>query len=101
MTQTTNKPRSYRASFIIDTRNNQEPIEAVIDSLKEAVSAIGGAVKDVEDLGQKDFVRVTDRAFPSGFYLRVHFDGPAASAKALAEKLRLDRRVNRLIVQSA
>lgn len=99
MTQTTTL-RSYRVSFIIDTRNNQEPIEAVIDSLKEAITSIGGTVKDVEDLGQKEFVRVTDRALPGGFYVRIHFDGPAASTRALTEKLRLDRRVNRLIVQS-
>lgn len=99
MTQTT-ELRNYRASFILDTRNNQEPVEAVIDFLKQTVEGIGGTVSDVENLGLREFARVTDRKFPAGIYVRIRFDGPASSASVLAEKLRLDRRVNRIMVES-
>lgn len=99
MTQTKNK-NNYKATFILDTRNYQEPVETLIDRLKDTITAIDGEVAEVENLGQQEFVRVTDRRFPSGIYVQISFAGPSDSPRVLGEKLRLDRTVNRILVQS-
>ena len=48
---------------------------------------------------QKEFSRVVDRKFPSGLYVQFHFEGPVTAPTAFREKLRLDRTINRLLVQ--
>jgi len=96
----TAEKNSYLANFILDTRNYTDPVETLIERLKEVIKGIDGEVKDVKELGQKEFVRVTNRHFPAGIYVQIRFDGPASAPKALQDKLRLDRTVNRVMVQS-
>lgn len=99
MSETTQK-NSYLANFILDTRNYTDPVENLIAHLKEVIGAVEGEVKDVKELGQKEFARVTDRRFPAGIYVQITFDGPASAPEALQERVRLDRTVNRLMVQA-
>ena len=72
---------------------------AVIDKLKDILKSIDCNVSEVENLGQKEFSRVVDRKFPSGLYVQFHFEGPVSAPTTFREKLRLDRTVNRLLVQ--
>jgi len=99
--KTEQNKRNYKATFILDTRNYKEPVEKLVEKLTGVIESINGAVKKVQNLGQKEFVRVTDRKFPSGIYLEVEFEGPSNSSAALNEKLRLDRTVNRILVETA
>ena len=91
--------RAYRASLILDLRGSVDAPETVIDRLKEVIKSIDCTVTEVENLGQKEFSRVVDRKFPSGLYVQVHFEGPVTAPTAFREKLRLDRTVNRMLVQ--
>jgi small subunit ribosomal protein S6 len=99
MTETTTEKNTYRASFILDTRTYQDSVESLIARLSEIITQLGGEVKKVDELGQKDFVRVTDRHFPAGLYVQVTFDGPHTAPSALQERVRLDKTVNRVMVQ--
>jgi len=91
----------YRATLILDLRGVAEPLENVIAKLTAALNSIGAKVIQEVSLGQKDFVRVTDRKNPNGIYLQITFDGPTTAPAAFREKLRLDRTVKRILVQSA
>ena len=93
--------RSYKATFILDTRNYTSPVETIIEKLTGVLESIGAKVTKVDNLGQKDFERVTDRKFQSGIYVEIAFEGPAESSATLKEKLKLDKTVNRIFVQSA
>jgi len=99
MTETTTDKRPYRATFILDTRNVQESVEELVEKLANTIGDIGGEVKKVDNQGQKEFVRVTDRDFPAGVYVLIDFEGPPAAPQQLQEKLRLDRTVYRIVVQ--
>ena len=90
----------YRATFILDTRNYQQPVETLIEKLTSVIESIKGLVQKVNNLGQKDFVRVTNRKFPAGIYLEVLFEGPPTAPSALKEKLKLDKTVNRVLVET-
>ncbi len=92
--------RTYRATFVLDTRGYQEPVETLVSKLKDTVKAIDGDVRRAESLGQRDFARVTDRRFPAGNYIQIDFDGPISAPVTIREKLRLDKTVNRILVQA-
>jgi small subunit ribosomal protein S6 len=99
MSQTTTKNK-YKATFILDTRGYEEPVETIVDKLKELLSSIGCNVRDVQNIGQLNFVRVTDRKFPAGIYIQIKYDGPSESTALIKEKLRLDRKINRILIES-
>ena len=80
--------RNYRATFILDNRGKEDSVEQIIEGVKKEIAAVQGDVTAVENLGRKDFVRVTDRPFPAR-HLRPdrlspprRGPGPAAGAPA-------------------
>jgi small subunit ribosomal protein S6 len=92
--------RNYRASFILDNRGKEDSIDQILEGVKNEITAVQGEVTAVENLGKKDFVRVTDRKFTSGAYVQVAFSAPAEAPAQLRERLRLNSSVYRTFVQS-
>lgn len=92
--------RNYRASFILDNRGKEDSIDQIIDGVKKEITAVQGEVTAVENLGKRDFIRVTDRKFTGGTYVQVNFSGPAQAPSQLKERLRLNNSVYRTFVQS-
>jgi small subunit ribosomal protein S6 len=92
--------RNYRASFILDNRGKEDSVDQIIDGVKKEIAAVEGEVTGIENLGKKDFVRVTDRKFTSGAYVQVAFSAPAEAPAQLKERLRLNSSVYRTFVQS-
>ena len=92
--------RKYRATFILDNRGKEDTAETIIESVKKEMAAVQCEVTGVENLGKKDFVRVTDRKFTSATYVQIGFSGPAAAPAQLKERLRLHQNVYRTFVES-
>jgi ribosomal protein S6 len=92
--------RPYRVSLSLDLRGSAESPEVAIDRLKDILKSIDCKVTEVENLGQREFSRAVDRKFLSGFYVQINFEGPVTAPAAFAEKLRLDRTIDRILVQS-
>jgi small subunit ribosomal protein S6 len=93
--------RNYRASFILDNRGKEDSIEQLIDGVKQEITAVQGEVTAVENLGKRDFVRVTDRKLTGAAYVQIAFTAPAVAPAQLKERLRLNGSVYRTFVQSA
>jgi small subunit ribosomal protein S6 len=93
--------RNYRATFILDNRGKEETIDQIIEGVKKVIADVKGEVTAVENIGKKDFVRVTDKKLTSAAYVHVNFTGPAESPANLREKLRLNGSVYRTFIQSA
>jgi small subunit ribosomal protein S6 len=94
------KNNNYKATFILDLRGTEDDSAKVLADLNEILASLGGEVADGEDLGLRDFARAADRRYTQGHYLEVNFSGPSSVPAQLQEKLRLDKRVNRIFVQS-
>jgi small subunit ribosomal protein S6 len=92
--------RNYRATFILDNRGKEDSVDQIIDGVKKEIAAIQGEVTSVENLGRKDFVRVTDRKFPAGTYVQIDFSAPLEGPARLRERLRLNHSVYRTFVES-
>ena len=93
--------RNYRASFILDNRGKEESVDQIIDGVKKVIAEVHGEVTAVENIGRKDFVRVTDKKLTGAHYVHVSFSAPAGAPAALRERLRLNSSVYRTFIQSA
>lgn len=91
--------RNYLASFIVDNRGKEESVDQIIDRL--FLAKIKGEVASVENLGRKDFARVTDRKLTGAHYVQIKFSGPPAAPATLREKLRLNSSVYRTLIQNS
>ncbi|HXP60299.1 MAG TPA: 30S ribosomal protein S6 [Dongiaceae bacterium] len=91
--------RNYRATFILDNRGKQETVDQIVDGVKKEISAIHGDVTGVENIGKRDFARVTDRKFTGAAYVHVNFSAPPEAPAQLRERLRLNGSVYRTFVQ--
>ncbi len=98
MTETTTK--NYQATFILDLRESEDDVQKVLADISGILASIGGTVTGSEDLGMRDFSRAADHRFSRGHYVRVDFDGDPSTPAELNEKLRLDKRVNRIFLES-
>ncbi|MDB6094381.1 MAG: ribosomal protein [Verrucomicrobia bacterium] len=93
--------RNYRATFILDNRGNADSIDTIIEGVKKDIAAVQGEVTAVENIGKKDFVRVTDKKLTGATYVHVNFSAPSDGPTQLKERLRLNHSVYRTFVQSA
>lgn len=92
--------RTYRATFILDNRGKEDSVEHIIDGVKTVIAEAQGEVTQVENLGRRDFARVTNPKFAAASYVQVDFVAPASGPADLKERLRLNNNVYRTFIQS-
>lgn len=92
--------RQYRATFILDNRGTEDTIEKIIEDVKTEIVAVQGEVSAVENLGKRDFARVTDKKLVGAVYVHIDFAGGAESPALLKERLRLKQNVYRTFIQA-
>lgn len=98
MSVTTNN--NYKTTFILDLRESKDDTAKVLADLTELLGSLGATVSDSEELGMREFARSADRRFTQGHYLEVHFSSSGDVPTQLKEKLRLDKRINRIFVEA-
>jgi ribosomal protein S6 len=91
---------NYKATFILDLRESEDDSAKVMADLNDILKSIGGEPSDSEDLGLRDFARAADRRFTQGHYVEIYFAGASDVPATLKEKLTLDKRVNRIFIES-
>lgn len=69
--------------------------------MTELLSEVGGTVEKIENLGRREFVRVTEKDHTGDIYLHVEVNGPASMPAELQDKVRLDKQVKQVMAQSA
>ena len=92
--------KSYKTTFILDLRETEDDVAKVTTDISDILSTLGASVSDSQDMGIKEFARATDRNYQQGHYLEVYFTGEHTVPQDLKEKLRLDKRINRIFVES-
>lgn len=93
--------RNYRATFIIDNRGKEDSVEQIIDEVKSEISSLKGEISNVEELGRRDFARVTDRNLVGAPYVQITYSAPRTAPAELKERLRLNHNVYRIFIQAA
>ena len=90
----------YKSTFILDLRKSEDDSAKVLADLNEILKSIGGEPTESEDLGVREFARAADHRFTQGHYVEIFFDAEGGVPAALKEKLKLDKRINRIFVES-
>ena len=90
----------YKISLILDLRSSQDDAQTVIDDIKQVLTSIGAETSEVEDLGTREFARAADRRFAQGHYVHMWVPGPGNVPINLQDKLKHDKRVNRIFVEA-
>ena len=91
---------TYKATFILDLRESEDDSAKVISDLNELLKSVGGEPSDSEDLGMREFARAADRRFSQGHYVEIYFESTSELPVILKEKLKLDKRINRIFIES-
>ena len=92
--------RSYRATFILDNRENNESVDEILTRITQTIGSFDGEVDKVENLGVKEFARTAVRDFVSAPYVQVDFRSSTNGPTSLQEKLHLDKTINRVVITS-
>lgn len=92
--------RNYRATFILDNRGKEDSIAEIIDEVKAEITALQGEIAAVEELGKRDFTRVTNPKFTGAPYVQITYSAPGDVPAQLHERLRLNQNIYRVFIQS-
>jgi ribosomal protein S6 len=90
----------YKATFILDLRESEDDAAKVLADLETILGSIGGEGMEGEDLGMREFARAADHRFSRGHYVEIYFDAEGTVPATLKEKLRLDKRINRIFIEA-
>lgn len=96
---TVTNQRSYLATFVLDTRGVEAPVEELIEGVSQTIAETGCEVQEVRDLGDTPFVRKSRKGPSNGIYVQYIFTGPADAPTTVRDKFRLDRKVDRIMIQ--
>lgn len=88
----------YLITVVFDTRERKESGDEMLASLRELMESLGATVENGRPLGQRTFAR-GDRRFPSGFYGQYDLLADGDFDSKLRKRLRLDDRVNRIMIE--
>ena len=89
----------YKANFILDMRHYTESLEVFMEKIRRVMTDLGASIGEFINDGQKNFERSVDRHFTSGIYLEILFTGDSSLPKAVKEKFRLDKTINRILIE--
>jgi len=92
---------NYKATFILDLRESEDDSAKVLADLNDILKSIGAEPSSSEDLGMREFARAADHRYSQGHYIEIYFEGAGDVPATLNEKLKLDKRVNRIFTESA
>jgi small subunit ribosomal protein S6 len=93
--------RKYKLTVILDTRGYDAPVESLQEKFTGMLKELGGEVTAMENIGRQEFVRVTEKGHTGDTYLLVEASGPAQFPGDLQERIRLDKQIKRVLIQSA
>ena len=91
--------RNYTATLVLDTRGSEESADALISKFSEIIVNLRGEVKKVENLGLRELARPKARNFSSAAYVKIDFEGDRDCPSKIKEQLRLDKTIDRIIIE--
>ena len=89
--------KRYEGLFILNTAAKEEGIKDIIDKISADISAAGGKVETVQKMDKKNFTRIADKKFTSGFYVNVIFESKPDALAALRNRFALNDEVFRAL----
>jgi len=91
---------NYKATFILNTRGVETNVDGIITTLKDAITKAQGSVGEVKNLGRRDFARLPSRNHLGDHYVEITISGPRTLPTTLRQSLRLEKALNRVLLEA-
>ena len=85
----------------MNTAGKEDSVKELIDKLTEEITSTGGKVETVQKMEKRQFSRVADKKFNSGFYVNFIFETAPENISQLNSKLALNEDVFRVMFSEA
>lgn len=89
--------KRYEGLFILNTMAKEEGIKEAIDKISAEIASAGGRVETVQKMDKKNFMRVANKKYSSGFYVNVIFQSKPEALAALRKHLGMNDDIFRVL----
>ena len=93
--------KRYEGLFILDTAGKEETIKDTIDKISSEITSLGGKVETVQKMDKRNFMRVANKKYSSGFYVNVIFETQPSTIDQLKRRFTNNAEVFRVIFTNA
>jgi ribosomal protein S6 len=88
--------KKYEGLFILNTAGKEEGVKEMIDRISSEINAAGGRVENVQKMDKRQFSRVANKKFNSGYYVNFIFSVEPAALASLKHRFDLNEEVFRV-----
>ena len=93
--------KKYEGLFILNTAGKEENVKELIDKVTEEITHSGGKVETVQKMDKRQFSRVADMKYTTGFYVNVIFESEPGNVAHLRNRFGLNEDVFRVLFTEA
>lgn len=93
------KTHRYKATFILNTRNYEDPVDTLYEKLAGLIGELGGENVETRPLGRIEFSRQTEKNHAGDYFVEIFADAPPSLPNELSERTRLDKKVKRVMTE--
>ena len=90
---------NYLATIVFDPKGSDGSTDEMIPKLSEIIVSVDGDVKKVENQGSHDFAYPQKGKLKTGVYLQFELLGDSDFPARLKDKLRLEKKVDRILIE--
>jgi ribosomal protein S6 len=92
--------KNYLATIVFDPRGSDGTSDEMIPKLSELIRQSDGEVNKVENQGNHDFSYPQKNGLSSGTFLQFEISGLSTTPDSLKKKLKLEKKVDRVLIES-
>ena len=89
--------KRYEGLFILDTAGKEEGVKDIIDKISADIAAAGAKVETVQKMDKRQFTRVADKKYTSGFYVNIIFEAQPSALDAIKHRFSMNPDVFRVL----
>jgi ribosomal protein S6 len=93
--------KRYEGLFILNTAGKEEGIKDTIDKISAEIATAGGNVETVQKMDKRNFARVANKKYNSGYYVNVIFSSEPTTLTQLHNRFALNEEVFRVMFTRA
>ena len=93
--------KKYEGLFILNTAGKEENVKELIDKISDEITQSGGKVETVQKMDKRQFSRVADKKYTTGFYVNVIFESEPKNLAPLKSRFGLNDDVFRVMFSEA
>ena len=91
--------KKYSATIVVDPKGSDGSSNEMIPKLSEIIIQSDGEIQKVQELGQHDFAYPQKKNLVRGSYLQFEILGTPESPRLIKDKLKLEKKVNRVLIE--